>query len=143
MKKSHTRVKKEKGISFDRPVLEPNAAGIDVGSRQMFVSVPPDRDSQPVRGFDVFTDDLNQLADWLEGCGVTTVAMESTGVYWIPLFEILEQRKLRPCLVDARHMKNVPGRRTGKNANGSNICIRWGCCDRLFVPLRKSVWCGR
>jgi len=105
MKKSHTRVKKEKGISFDRPVLEPNAAGIDVGSRQMFVSVPPDRDSQPVRVFDVFTDDLNQLADWLEGCGVTTVAMESTGVYWIPLFEILEQRKLRPCLVDARHMK--------------------------------------
>ena len=112
MKKSQKRVRKENAISFDRPVLEPNAAGIDVGARQMFVSVPPDRDNQPVRAFDVFTDDLNQLADWLEACGVTTVAMESTGVYWIPLFEILEQRKLKPCLVDARHMKNVPGRRT-------------------------------
>lgn len=112
MKKWQKRVKKEKGLSFDRPVLEPNAAGIDVGARQMFVSVPPDRDSEPVRAFDVFTDDLNKLADWLESCGVRTVAMESTGVYWIPLFEILEQRKLRPCLVDARHMKNVPGRRT-------------------------------
>jgi len=112
MKKSQKRVGKEKANSFDRPVLEPNAAGIDVGARQMFVSVPPDRDNQPVRAFDVFTEDLNRLADWLEACGVTTVAMESTGVYWIPLFEILEQRKLKPCLVDARHMKNVPGRRT-------------------------------
>jgi transposase len=112
MKKSHKRVKKDKGNSVDRPVLEANAAGIDVGARQMFVSVPSDRDNEPVRAFDVFTDDLNQLADWLEACGVTTVAMESTGVYWIPLFEILEQRKLKPCLVDARHMKNVPGRRT-------------------------------
>lgn len=105
--------KKRKGMSFEeRPILEANAAGVDVGARQMFVAVPPDRDGNPVRVFDTFTEDLNGLADWMEQCGVTTVAMESTGVYWIPLYEILESRGLKPCLVDARHMKNVPGRRT-------------------------------
>jgi len=79
----------------DRPVLEPNAAGIDVGAREMFVAVPPGRDENPVRVFATFTEDLERLTDWtdwLEQCGVTTVALESTGVYWIPLFEILEQR---------------------------------------------------
>jgi hypothetical protein len=78
----------------------------------MFVAVPPGRDDTPVRVFATFTEDLERLTDWLEQCGVTTVALESTGVYWIPLFEILEQRGIRPCLVNARHMKNVPGRRT-------------------------------
>ena len=69
----------------DRPVLEPNAAGIDVGAREMFVAVPPGRDKNPVRVFPTFTEDLERLTDWLEQCGVTTVALESTGVYWIPL----------------------------------------------------------
>jgi transposase len=105
--------KKRKGMSFEeRPILEPNAGAVDVGARQMYVAVAPDRDENPVRVFETFTEDLNRLADWLMACGVTTVAMESTGVYWIPLYEILEQRGLKPCLVDARHMKNVPGRRT-------------------------------
>jgi transposase len=100
-------------MSFEeRPVLEPNACGVDVGAREMYVAVPPDRDANPVRVFPTFTEDLEKLAQWLVDCGVSTVAMESTGVYWIPLFEILEGRGLRPRLVDARHMKNVPGRRT-------------------------------
>ena len=107
------RRKRNKGMCLeDRPVLEPNAAGIDVGAREMFVAVPPGRDEHPVQVFATFTEDLERLADWLLQCGVTTVAMESTGVYWIPLYEILEQRGIRPCLVNARHMKNVPGRRT-------------------------------
>jgi transposase len=105
--------RRNKGMCLqDRPVLEPNAAGIDVGAREMFVAVPPGRDEHPVRVFATFTEDLERLADWLLQCGVTTVAMESTGVYWISLYEILEQRGIRPCLVNARHMKNVPGRRT-------------------------------
>ena len=105
--------RRRKGMCLDdRPVLEPNAAGIDVGAREMFVAVPPGRDENPVRVFATFTEDLEQLADWLSACGVTTVAMESTGVYWIPLYELLEQRGIRPCLANARHMKNVPGRRT-------------------------------
>ena len=107
------RRRRNKGMCLqDRPVLEPNAAGIDVGAREMFVAVPPGRDENPVRVFATFTEDLERLTDWLEQCGVTTVALEATGVYWIPLFEILEQRGIRPCLVNARHMKNVPGRRT-------------------------------
>jgi transposase len=107
------RQRRNRGMCLeDRPVLDANAAGIDVGAREMFVAVPPERDDKPVRVFATFTEDLERLTDWLEQCGVTTVALESTGVYWIPLYEILEQRGIRPCLVNARHMKNVPGRRT-------------------------------
>ena len=96
------RRKRNKGMCLeDRPVLEPNAAGIDVGAREMFVAVPPGRDEHPVQVFATFTEDLERLADWLVQCGVTTVAMESTGVYWIPLYEILEQHGIRPCLVNA------------------------------------------
>jgi len=78
----------------------------------MYAAVGPDRDPEPVRVFLTFTSDLEALADWLLDRGITTVAMESTGVYWIPLYQILEDRGIRPCLVSARHMKNVPGRRT-------------------------------
>jgi transposase len=78
----------------------------------VYVAVPPDRDEHPVRIFDTFTGDLHELANWLSACGITTVAMESTGVYWIPVYEILEAHGIRACVVNARHMKNVPGRRT-------------------------------
>lgn len=93
-------------------VLEPNAAGIDIGSTEIYVAVPPDRDPQPVRCFTTFTHDLEGLAAWLQKCGVQTVAMESTGVFWIPLYQILEDRGFRVCLVNARHVKNVPGRKS-------------------------------
>jgi transposase len=96
----------------DRPILEPNAAGIDIGAREIFVAVPPDRDEDPVQVFSTFTEDLERMAQWLVSCGVSTVAMESTGVYWIPLYDVLEKHGIRPCLVDAHGMKNVPGRRT-------------------------------
>jgi len=92
--------------------LSPNAAGVDCGSEAHYVAVPPDRDAAPVRSFTTFTTDLHRLADWLTACRVTTVAMESTGVYWIPLYEILEARGLDVVLVNARHVKNVPGRKT-------------------------------
>ena len=94
------------------PVIEPNAAGADVGATQIFVAVPSDRDAEPVRCFDTFTADLEALADWLQRCGIRTLAMESTGVYWIPLFQILEARGIKVCLVNARHVKNVPGRKS-------------------------------
>lgn len=93
------------------PLFEPNAAGIDVGATQIFVAVPPDRDAEPVRCFDTFTADLERLADWLLQCKIRTAAMESTGVYWIPLFQILERRNIEPVLVNAQHLKNVPGRK--------------------------------
>ena len=93
-------------------IANPNAAGIDVGSASHFVSVPPDRDDEPVREFRSFTEDLEHLADWLVSCGIDTVAMESTGVYWITLFELLESRGLNVFLVNARHVKNVSGRKS-------------------------------
>ena len=92
--------------------INPNAAGIDCGSDTHYVAVGPDRDPTPVRAFQAFTGDLHRLADWLTASGVTSVAMESTGVYWIPLFEILEARGLDVVLVNARHVKTVPGRKT-------------------------------
>jgi transposase len=92
--------------------INQNAAGIDVGAEEVYVAVPPDRDVENVRSFPTFTADLQHLADWLKRCGVESVAMESTGVYWIPLYEILEERGFEVCLVNARHLKNVSGRKT-------------------------------
>lgn len=89
-----------------------NAAGIDIGSNEHWVAVPEGRHEVSVRRFNTFTADLYLLADWLKQCAITTVAMESTGVYWIPLFEILEERGFDVYLVDARRLKNVPGRKT-------------------------------
>jgi transposase len=88
------------------------AAGIDIGSRSHFAAIPEGVDEQPVREFSTFTGDLERLAEWLIACGVTTVAMESTGIYWIPVFEILESHGLEVKLVNARHVKNVPGRKS-------------------------------
>lgn len=89
-----------------------HAAGIDIGSTEHWVAAPPGSDPEPVRSFGAFTADLHALAEWLKTCGVTTVAMESTGVYWIPLFQILETRGFEVLLVNARHVKNVPGRKS-------------------------------
>jgi transposase len=111
MRKSAQHGKPEKGQS-SREVMYPNAAGIDVGSAESYVAVPEDRDEQPVRKFGCFTEDLHALATWLRQCGVDTVAMESTGVYWVPLFQILETHGLEVFLVNARHVKNVPGRKS-------------------------------
>ncbi len=93
-------------------LTHPNAAGIDIGSAAHFVAVPPDRDDEPVREFASFTTDLHRLADWLDACGVDTVAMESTGVYWIALYELLQSRGFTVLLVNARHVKNVSGRKS-------------------------------
>jgi len=93
-------------------LTHPNAAGIDIGCASHFCAVPPDRDDEPVREFKSFTADLERLGDWLDACGVDIVAMESTGVYWIPLFELLERRGFTVLLVNARHVKNVSGRKS-------------------------------
>ena len=96
----------------DEEVVFPNAAGIDVGASSHWVAVPRHSADQPVREFGAMTGDLNAMADWLLACGVNTVALESTGVYWIPVYEVLEQRGLKVWLVDARQMKYVPGRKS-------------------------------
>lgn len=100
------------GRDVAQPVFHPDAAGIDIGAREIYTAVPGDRDPHPVRKCDTFTSDLHQMAEWLVSCGITTVAMESTGVYWIPVYDVLEQHGIQPCLVNPRNMKNVPGKRT-------------------------------
>ncbi len=107
------RKKKQGKKGVDRlPVMNPNCAGIDIGATEIFVAVPPDRASENVQCFPSFTQDLYRLGRWLKECGITTVAMESTGVYWIPLFQILEEEGFEVIVVNARHVKNVPGRKT-------------------------------
>ena len=93
-----------------------DAAGIDVGNAQHWVAVPSERDVESVRMYGCFTGDLHALANWLERCGIKTVAMESTGVYWIALYEVLESRGFQVCVVNARQAKNLPGRKTDVKA---------------------------
>ncbi|HXA19630.1 MAG TPA: IS110 family transposase [Thermoanaerobaculia bacterium] len=116
-------------------VVNPRAAGIDAGSSQHWVSVPEDCDEQAVRAFGTFTEDLNALADWLVACGINTVAIEATGVYWIPLVEVLEERGLAPKLVDSRSI----GRRNKKKSDV--VDCQWvrqlhghGLLDAAFRP---------
>jgi transposase len=99
----------KKNTTVQMPVLRSDAAGIDIGARSSFVALPPDRE-QPVREFSSFTTDIHALADWLIQHGITTVAMESTGVYWIPFFQVLETRGLEVFLVNAHHVNSVAGR---------------------------------
>src|SRR5262249_27979499 len=96
-------------VSPTRPHrVNPHVPGIDCGAAEHLVAVPPDRDGTPVRSFQTFTGDLVRLAEWLTACRVQSVAMEATGVYWIPIYEILETRGFQVLLVNARHLKNVP-----------------------------------
>ena len=104
-----------KRTTGDRPELKPvnvGAAAIDIGSKMHMAAVDPTCTATPVRAFGTFTQDLHDLADWFKACGVISVAMESTGVYWIPAYEILERRGFEVILVNARYAKNVPGRKT-------------------------------
>ncbi len=94
------------------PILNPNAAGMDIGAEEIYVAVPTDRDGQPVQRFGTFTGELCRLSEWLKQCGIETVAMEATGVYWIPVYQILETAGFEVCLVNARYFQNVPGRKT-------------------------------
>ena len=125
-------------------ITHPNAAGIDIGSASHFVAVPPDRDDQPVREFASFTSDLNALADWLTACGVGTVAMESTGVYWIALFELLESRGFTVLLVNARHVKNVSGRKSDVlDCQWLQQLMTYGLLSGAFARPSRCVCCAR
>lgn len=93
-------------------IVHPNCAGIDLGSRAHYVAVDPSRTDEPVRRFGTFTDDLQSMAQWLHECGVKTVAMEATGVYWIPVFELLDREGFEVHLVNARAVKQIGGRKS-------------------------------
>src|SRR5580698_3549470 len=116
-------------------VVHPHAAGIDVGNGLHYVAVRRDRDPQPVRRFECFTADLHRLADWLQHCAVNTVAMQSTGVYWIPIYEILEERGIQVYLVNARHTKNLPGRKSDVQESQWLLKLHtYGLLNNSFQP---------
>jgi transposase len=116
-------------------VVHPHAAGIDVGNSAHYVAVRPDRDPEPVRRFECFTADLYRLAEWLASCGVKTVAMQSTGVYWIPLYEILEEHGFEVYLVNARHTKNLPGRKSDVQESQWLLKLHtYGLLNNSFQP---------
>lgn len=118
------------------PIVHEFAAGIDVGARFHMVAVPPNLTTQPVQSFQAFTADLHRLADWLVEVGVTTVAMESTGVYWVPVFEILEDRGITVILANARDAKAVPGRKT--DVNDAQWLQRLHACGLLRASFRPG-----
>ena len=109
---SHQPSKQASQTRRELALLNLNAAGLDIGAEEIYACVPSDRDELPVRRFGTFPGDLHRLADWLAVCGIEMVAMESTGVYWIPVYEVLEMRGFAVSLVNARHLKNVPGRKS-------------------------------
>jgi hypothetical protein len=121
-------------------VVHPHAAGIDVGNGAHYVAVRPDCDREPVRRFECFTADLHSLADWLKRCGVKTVAMQSTGVYWIPIYEILEERGIQVYLVNARHTKNLPGRKSDVQESQWLLKLHtYGLLNNSFQPSTQEV----
>jgi transposase len=105
-------MRKIQSADLSLEVVHPNAGGIDIGNESHYVAVPPDRDHQPVRRFGCTTAELKAMADWLNQSGICTVAMQSTGVYWIAVYDILEAAGLEVYLVNARDTKNLPGRKS-------------------------------
>jgi len=127
-------------------ITHPNAAGIDIGSASHFVAVPADRDDETVREFASFTADLNAMADWLKACRIDTIAMESTGVYWIPVFELLESRGFTVMLINARHVRNVSGRKSDVlDCQWIQQLMTYGLLRGAFRPadqvcVLRSLW---
>ena len=129
--KNRSRSKSKRGL----PVVNPDAAGVDVGSRFHVAAVAAERDPEPVRTFSTFTGDLHALGQWLRSAGVSSIAMESTGVYWIPVFEVLEQMGFEVILVNAREAKSVPGRKTDVNdAQWLQQLHQYGLLRASFQP---------
>jgi transposase len=127
-------------------VVHPRSSGIDVGNSAHYVAVRPDRDAEPVRRFECFTADLHRMADGLQSCGVRTVAIQSSGVYWIPLYEILEARGFEVHRVNARHTKNLPGRKSDVQESQWWLKLHtYGLLNNSFQPVSeirvlRSYW---
>lgn len=122
------------------PALFPDTAGIDIGSKSHFVAVPCDRDPNPVREFPTFTGDLHKMANWLKECKIKTVIMESTGVFWIPAFELLESSGFEVKLVNARHVKNVSAHKTDVlDCQWLQQLGTFGLCKGAFRPSEQIL----
>lgn len=149
MKKNKgAKAKTKSEATATKPIHEPNpdAGGIDLSPTEIWVAVPPERAQNSVRKFEAFTKDLSELVQWLVQCGVRTVAMEATGVYWIPLYQLLEDAKIKVCLVNARHVKNVPGRKSDvRDCQWLQYLLSVGLLCGSFRPAQcvcaaRSIW---
>jgi transposase len=127
---------KRKGSPRGLPVIHERAAGIDVGSRFHVVAVGADLCEEPVQTFQAFTSDLHRMADWLVAMEITTVAMESTGVYWVPVYEVLESRGIEVIVANAREARSVPGRKT--DVNDAQWLQRLHACGLLRASFRPG-----
>src|SRR5580693_3443504 len=126
--KKHKKTKPNPEAAKPLHEPKPDAAGIDLGATEIWVAVAPDRCQMPVRRFGAFTQDLLAILQWLLECGIRTVAMEATGVYWIALYQLVADAGIEVCLVNARHVKNVPGAKaTCAIVNGCSICTALAC----------------
>lgn len=127
-------------LSGNLPLIQANACGIDIGGESIFVCVPRDRDPNPIREFSTFTADLREMAEWLMKCKVTTIAMESTGVYWVPVFEVLDKYGFEVKLANAHHVKNVPGRKTDvSDSEWIQVLHSYGLLNGSFRPADDVV----
>ena len=145
-KRKGQRKKRARALKAGLPVLNPNthadAGGIDIGSTELVAAVPPDRDAAPVRTFTAFTSGVYAVRDWLLACGIKTVAIESTGNYWITVYDVLEEAGIDVWLVNARAVKGVPGKKT-------DVCdAQWlqqlhaaGCSRNRTARKRRSSRC--
>jgi transposase len=149
MKKNKgAKAKTKSEVTATKPLHEPNpdACGIDLSPTEIWVAVPPERAQNSVRKFEAFTKDLIELVQWLVQCGVHTVAMEATGVYWIPLYQLLEDAKIKVCLVNAQHVKNVPGRKSDvRDCQWLQYLLSVGLLLGSFRPAQavcavRSIW---
>jgi transposase len=124
----------------DLEVVQKDAAGLDVASRVHFVAVPADRDEQPIRQFGCYTADLVEMAEWLKHCGIKTIAMESTGVYWVPVYDVLQQHGFDVHLVDARQVKNVSGKKSDvQDCEWLRRLHSYGLLSSAFRPKPEIV----
>ncbi|MEY1032832.1 IS110 family transposase, partial [Providencia stuartii] len=128
---------KLKPKSQSLPVINPNAAGIDIGGRFHVIAVPPDRSDKSVQTFKAFTGDIHNMARWLTKCRITNVAMESTGVYWVPVYEILEEHGFEVVLSNARDTRAVPGRKT--DVGDAQWIQRLHACGLLKASFRPDA----
>lgn len=132
------RKRRVSGIPRGLRVVNPDAAGIDLGAESHYASVPEDRCDEPVRRFGCYTPQLEEMAQWLIECGITTVVMEATGVYWIPVFRVLESHGLEVLLVNPRHVKYVPGRKTDvADCQWLRQLHTFGLLKGAFVPPQE------
>src|ERR1700736_3953921 len=143
-KERREMIRKMQSEDLSLEVLHPDAAGIDIGNESHYVAVPPTRYSQPVRRFGCTTAELKAMADWLKQCGIRTVAMQSTGVYWIAVYDILEAAALEVYLVNARETKNLPGRKSHVQESQWLMKLHtYGLLRNSSARRRRSARCGR